>query len=101
MALEKVAELDILQPGQMTQVKAGGKSTLLANVDGNYYAIHAICTHMGCNLSKGKLKGNVVTCPCHGSQFDVTTGNVVRGPAKKPEQAYKVIVQDSDILIEI
>ncbi len=101
MGQEKVAEVGSLEPGKMTQVKLDGQATLLANVDGNYYAIHNICTHKGCTLSKGRLNGNIVTCPCHGSQFDVTNGHVMHGPAQKPEQAYSVVVQDNDIIIEI
>lgn len=99
MVQEKVAKVGSLQSGQMIQVKVAGNATLLANVDGGYYAIHNICTHKGCTLSKGRLNGNIVTCPCHGSQFDVTNGHVVHGPAQKPEQAYSVVVQDDDIFV--
>ncbi len=100
MEMEKVAEVSSLQPGQMTKTEANGEPVLLANVDGKYYAIRDVCTHMGCSLHKGKLNGNIVTCPCHGSQFDVTTGEVVHGPAKKPEKVYKVKVEGESVEIE-
>ncbi|HZD59869.1 MAG TPA: Rieske (2Fe-2S) protein [Anaerolineae bacterium] len=100
MSLVRVAEVGDIAPGEMTSVKVSGQLTLLANVGGAYYAIHGICTHLGCTLSNGRLNGNIVTCPCHGSRFDVTTGEVVHGPAQKPELSYSVTVEDNDILIE-
>ena len=45
---------------------------------------------MGCSLSEGKLEGDVVVCPCHGSRFRVTDGAVVQGPATVPELVYAV-----------
>lgn len=100
MQMAKVADASSLQPGQMTKAEVNGEATLLANIGGKYYAIHDVCTHKGCSLHKGRLNGTVVTCPCHGSQFDVTTGEVVHGPAKKPEKAYKVKVEDGAVEIE-
>jgi 3-phenylpropionate/trans-cinnamate dioxygenase ferredoxin component len=67
-----------IQSGQMLAVNLEGHEVLLANVGGAIYAINDICPHMGGKLSKGILKGNVVTCPRHGSQFDVTTGKNIR-----------------------
>lgn len=96
----KVAEIGDIAPGEITSVRADGLSTLLANVDGAHYAIHDICTHLGCTLSKGRLNGKIITCPCHGSQFDVTTGEVMHGPARKSETSYRVTVEGNGILIE-
>jgi len=55
-------------------VVVGGKEVLLANVDGSYFAIANKCTHAGGSLAKGSLEGSIVTCPRHGSQFDLKTG---------------------------
>jgi 3-phenylpropionate/trans-cinnamate dioxygenase ferredoxin subunit len=67
-----------IPPGTMRQVKTGGSDILIANVGGKIYAIDNRCPHMGGNLSKGQLEGTVVTCPLHGSQIDVASGQVVR-----------------------
>ena len=61
----------------MRMFKVGDKECLVANVNGNYYAIGNRCTHANADLSKGSLEGNVVTCPRHKSKFDVTTGKVI------------------------
>jgi len=74
-----------------------GKSIALFNVGGTYYAIDSTCTHMGGPLCQGTLRGDVVQCPWHGSRFDVKSGKVVGGPAKKPVKQYKVQVDGEDI----
>ena len=66
------------------------------NVAGSFCATQDKCTHKQGPLSKGKLDGSTVTCPWHGSQFNVCTGAVLRGPAIDPLKTYRVIV-DGDI----
>jgi nitrite reductase/ring-hydroxylating ferredoxin subunit len=60
------------------------------NVGGKVCAIQAKCTHVGGPLNEGTLDGSTVTCPWHGSQFDVCTGAVRRGPAREPVKTYRV-----------
>jgi nitrite reductase/ring-hydroxylating ferredoxin subunit len=52
-------------------------------------------------LSDGTLTKETITCPCHGSIFDVKTGNVMKGPAKKPEPAYQTKTEGEQILVDI
>jgi uncharacterized protein YbjT (DUF2867 family)/nitrite reductase/ring-hydroxylating ferredoxin subunit len=66
------------------------------NIAGSFYATQNNCTHRQGPLSKGTLDGSTVTCPYHGSQFNVCTGEVLRGPATDPLKTYRVIV-DGDI----
>jgi nitrite reductase/ring-hydroxylating ferredoxin subunit len=58
-------------------------------------------THRQCFLALGELEGTVVTCPCHGSQFDVTTGAVLRGPAVEPVRSYATRVEDDALHVAI
>jgi nitrite reductase/ring-hydroxylating ferredoxin subunit len=97
----KVAQINEISPGAMKQVKIDGSSILLANVDGKFFAIGDVCTHAECDLSTGFMDGSAVYCPCHGSQFDVTTGAVLSPPATESEPTYKVKVEGADIFIEI
>ena len=63
-----------LPPGTAKECVAGDRIVALFNVDGTIYALDGICPHQGGPLGKGKLQGCIVTCPWHGWQFDVSTG---------------------------
>jgi len=102
----KVAEISEIPVGKMKMVKIKDKELLIVNVNGNFYAITNPYTHKGGDLSKGSLVDKVVTCPVHGSKFDVTTGKSLSGPKSgffrsKTGDAtpYEVRVEGKDILI--
>ena len=67
-----------LKDGAMKEVTVQGRTILLARVGDRYYATDNACPHMGAKLSQGMLAGSIVTCPRHGSQFDLSDGHVVR-----------------------
>jgi 3-phenylpropionate/trans-cinnamate dioxygenase ferredoxin component len=106
MEYVKVASTSELPLNQMMMVVVGSREVLLANVEGAYFAIANKCTHLGGSLSKGSLDGGVVTCPKHGAQFDVKTGQAI-GDARlgfikmkvKDEPGYEVKVEGTDILV--
>jgi 3-phenylpropionate/trans-cinnamate dioxygenase ferredoxin subunit len=107
LVFEKVAETSEIPLGEMKAFKFAEKEVLIANVNGSYFAMGNICTHMSGDLSKGTLEGNTVTCPKHKAKFDVTTGKVVSGPKVflmylriKDEPTYAVKVEGKDILLE-
>ena len=85
----------------LTKFDAGGYEIAVANVEGTFYALSDICTHRGCSLSEGKLDGTTLECICHGSRFDVSTGDVVRGPAQQSLQAYAVRVQGDSLVVDV
>jgi len=110
----EVAKIEELKSGTMKMVIAEGHEILLARVGDKYYATDDRCPHMKGDLSQGKLEGTVVTCPRHGSQFDITDGQVVRwlkgglmsklGAALKSPQTlvvHNVKVEDGKILVEV
>ena len=101
MGFVKAALKQEIPEGKMKPVDAAGVSVLLANVAGEYYAIGNKCTHRGCKLSSGVLNGETVKCPCHKSVFNVKTGEVVHGPASKPEPKYAVKVEEEQILVSV
>lgn len=64
-------------------------------------AVGNSCPHAGARLSEGELEGSILTCPRHGSQFDVRTGERVRGPADDPIPVYAVVVEDGTVFVEV
>ena len=101
MEFVKLASKNDLKPNSMQGVTVKDQKILVANVNGQYYAIGNKCMHRGCELSKGELKGETVVCPCHGSTYDLKTGNFTKGPTTKPEPAYQLKVENNDILINL
>jgi len=98
--LVHVGEPGQFVPGQLKAVDVSGTPVTIANAAGHLYAIDDTCTHMGCSLANGSLDGTTLTCACHGSQFDVTSGDVLRGPAEDPERSRRVEIQDGEVLVE-
>ncbi len=99
---QKAATTKEVPEGKMKTVFVGGKRIALANVAGRYFAIDDACTHAHCSLgSEGILEGNVITCGCHGAQFDVTSGKVLAMPATQDEGSYEVKVEGEDIYIGV
>ena len=89
-----------LAEGEMRAFDIDGTKVSVAAAGGSLYAFDDACTHMGCSLAEGKLEGTTVTCPCHGSQFDVTSGAVIRGPAQRPVRSRSVEVEGDELQIE-
>jgi len=89
----KVADIDDIKPGRMKLVELGGERVVLVNVDGSFYAIGADCTHKGGPLDEGELEGEIITCPLHGGQFNVKTGEDVLPPPRRPVPTYRVQVE--------
>jgi glycine betaine catabolism B len=96
---QKVALISEIPQGGMKKVMLGTQQVLLVNAKDKFYAIGNVCTHMGGPLDRGKLDGHEVECPWHGSRFDVTTGQVKRGPAGRPEPVYEIKVEGNEVKI--
>jgi 3-phenylpropionate/trans-cinnamate dioxygenase ferredoxin component len=99
--LTTITAVDELGERELAAFPVTGKRIAIAKVDDAFYAFGDICTHQGCSLAEGQLDGTTVTCPCHGSEFDVTTGEVLRGPAHEPVQSYAVRIEDGLIRVEV
>ena len=98
-----VARIEDLPPGSMMHVDVAGEEIALFNADGEIYAIGDICTHAYTHLTEGDfyedIRGWVVECPLHGSQFDVTTGEAISLPATGNAGKFDVKVEDGEILV--
>ena len=98
--MERVSAGNKLSEGEMRVFDIDGTKVGVAAAGGRLYAFDDACTNMGCSLGEGKLENTTVTCPCHGSQFDVTSGVVIRGPAHQPVRSRSVQIEGDDLLIE-
>ncbi len=82
-------------------VTVGGSPIVLVASDGRWYAIEDRCSHAGCSfIDDGQIEGFHAICNCHGSEFDVRTGQVVRPPAREPIQTYPVRIDGGRIQVE-
>ncbi|MGH3135732.1 MAG: Rieske (2Fe-2S) protein [Gaiellaceae bacterium] len=91
----------VIEPGELAAFEVGHERITVANVEGKLLGFDDLCPHRQCSLAEGRLEGTVVTCPCHGSQFDVTTGERLRGPAVRGVRAFAVRVEAGDLQVEI
>jgi nitrite reductase/ring-hydroxylating ferredoxin subunit/uncharacterized membrane protein len=87
--------------GQPRRVDANGMAVMLVRRNGQLCAISAVCSHAGGPLNEGTLDGPVVTCPWHGSKFDVRTGRVCGGPATFGVPALRVLEIDGRVNVEL
>jgi nitrite reductase/ring-hydroxylating ferredoxin subunit len=98
--MRRVSAGSKLTEGEMRVFDIDRTKVGVAAAGGRLYAFDDACTHMGCSLGEGKLEGTTVTCPCHGSQFDVTSGAVIRGPAHQPVRSRSVQIEGDYLLVE-
>jgi nitrite reductase/ring-hydroxylating ferredoxin subunit len=96
-----VGRTEDVPPGEMRQFQVGGEDVAVAHVDGEFHAFGDTCTHMGCSLADGDLEGTKVICACHGSEFDVTNGDVLNGPATEPVESFDVSTEGGELKIGV
>ena len=98
----KVATKSEIEAGSGRKVEVNGKEIALFNIGGSFCAIDDTCSHRGGPLSEGSMEDNVVTCPWHGSKWDVTNGSLTWFPAKlKPADTFKVSVEGDTVYVEV
>ena len=93
----EIAPASELPPGERLFVEIGGKPLVIFNIAGELYSIADVCSHDDGPVGEGEFEGFNITCPRHGAQFDVRTGQVTQMPAVVDIPAYPVRVQDGMI----
>jgi nitrite reductase/ring-hydroxylating ferredoxin subunit len=94
-----VGRTEDLEEGSMRAFDVQGTAIAVANVGGAFHAFDDTCTHRQCSLAEGDLEESTVICPCHGSEFDVRSGEVLRGPARESVESYEVRVEGGNLEI--
>lgn len=88
--------------GGLVAVDVLGTRITIANVGDTFHAFDDACTHEQCPLAEeGDLVGTTITCNCHGSQFDVRTGQVLAPPATIPIRVFRTRVEGDALQIEV
>jgi nitrite reductase/ring-hydroxylating ferredoxin subunit len=82
MSFTEVAKPQEIPEGKMKHFEVNGKEILLANVAGKFYAASDRCPHANARLSMGRLEGTTIICPLHFARYDVSTGELLSGPAE-------------------
>jgi nitrite reductase/ring-hydroxylating ferredoxin subunit len=82
MSFVEVAKTQEIPAGKMKHFEVNGKEVLLANVGGEFFATSDRCPHANARLSLGKLQGKTLICPLHFARFDISTGELLAGPAE-------------------
>lgn len=92
----------------LTATTAAGLELVLVGHAGSVYALARRCPHMGGDLAAGALADGVLTCPRHGSRFDVTSGRCIDGPhvlflklPRKDVAAYPVRIEQGRIQVDV
>ena len=99
--MQTAITLDELGTRELAAFDMSARRIAIAKVGDAFYAFADTCTHQGCLLAEGTLEGTTVICPCHGSEFNVATGEVVRGPAREPVESYAVQLEDSTLQVDV
>lgn len=87
--------------GTWLAVTVGNADVVIARAGNEWLAVADACTHAGCPFSEeADLEDGVIICNCHGSEFDLRTGEVLRGPAERPVRTYPVRVVGDQLEIE-
>lgn len=93
----RVCATSELLPGETRTVFDGDTPILLANIDGDIYAVEDRCTHEDFELSAGTLEGAQIECILHGAKFDLRTGEALCAPAYVPVARFPVKVEDGAV----
>jgi 3-phenylpropionate/trans-cinnamate dioxygenase ferredoxin subunit len=98
---KKVASLTDVKPNTATLIEVNGRKIALFNLNGDLFGIDDECPHEGGPLSEGSVEGDSVSCPWHGSVFNIKTGAVEAPPAVEGVRRYNVRVRGLDIEVEV
>lgn len=95
-----VGSVEEIPSGQYKTIDINDVLIAVFNVAGTFHAIEDVCTHDGGILTGGIINGKVITCPRHGAQFDILTGEVLAPPAYEPVATFPVRVHEGMVQVK-
>jgi nitrite reductase/ring-hydroxylating ferredoxin subunit len=96
----KLCSTEDIPAGAIKQFDLKEEEILVVNLGDQFFCLEARCSHAGAPLAEGSLQGDILTCPWHYSQFKITDGSVVRGPANVSLKVYRMMVKEGQLLVE-
>lgn len=96
-----VGKISELEDGEITAVSVAGRQIAVARVGEEVFALEDRCSHRECQLSEGLVEEKIVICPCHGSEFDLKTGEALTLPAKVPVEHFDAEVEDENVYVRV
>jgi nitrite reductase/ring-hydroxylating ferredoxin subunit len=90
-----------LAPGETRAIEISGRSVLVCNALGAFYALENRCPHVATPLTGARLRGSVLECPLHGGKLDVRDGRPCAQPIRKPATTFEVRAAETGIEIRL
>lgn len=100
MSFLRATKLGEVPSGTIREFEVNGTPVAIANVAGKLFAINNTCLHQGGPLGEGDLEGNIVTCPWHGWQFNVTNGKEVQNPSAAVA-CYPTEIRGEEVFVDL
>ena len=117
----KVADIASIEPGKGFCVKANGVNLVLIKNGGSVHALENKCPHLGVPLGRGKIEGQEIICPFHGSRFNIVSGEntdwvasvagmkipdwsravLSFGKRPQPLRTFPVSIEGADVFVEL
>ena len=100
MGFVRAAKTSDIAAGTIREIQVDGKVVAVARIGDKFHVISNVCLHRGGPLGQGVMDGNIVTCPWHGWQFDVTTGKVPQNQSIGVA-CYPVEVRGDEVFVDL
>ncbi len=97
----RIASVNDIPEGEVQAFEIEGKPVAVARDEGQVYAFENDCSHRHCTLDDGDLDDSQIACACHGSVFDLETGDPTGPPATEPIAVYPVRLEGDDIFVTL
>ena len=101
MTERSIASRSALPEDQGSVIYVSGEQVALFRDGDAVYGYENACPHKGGPIGEGLVVDGIVTCPWHGSQFEIATGECLRGPSPGPLRPVTLALHDDDVVVDV